>query len=570
MFSRPDYPVKETTGKPIPWAVCVSTVEQKGSPPPCDLEQGIPDQEPQPPGKNSNSYQYPGPVALSLLTIGICLSVFLVSLDRTIITTAIPRITDDFRSTNSVGWYGSAYLIAACALQPTYGRIFTLFDIKSTYLLSVAIFEIGSLICAVAPNSTALIVGRAIAGWGSAGILTGCFVVVAHSVPLQKRPVYTAAVGMMFGVGAAVGPLLGGVFTGLATWRWCFYFNLPVGSVTLAVIALCFKPSKFASQNRPFFQRILQLDLIGNALLLGAFVMLFLALEFNGQQYPWSSPTLIGLLVGFGVALITFLGWQWHMKERALMVPSILLQRSVVASCLAALFIYATMLMHAYYLPIWFQAVKGASAVGSGVDMLAYTLSNAILSLLAGIVVTKTGYYAPPAIIGTAIATVGCGLLCTLQPSTPSPKWIGYQILASAGLGMAVQQGFIAVQRVLPLDQVPIATAAVTCFQSLGGAVFVSVGNNILQNGLLAASDAHRLPGVDIRAIVAAGATRFRSEVPEDSLPAVIRVYNHAFQHVFTAAVVLAGLALVSTLALEWKSVKTSEGDKTERLQSES
>jgi hypothetical protein len=159
--------------------------------------------------------QSTSPVALSLLLLGICLAVLLISLDRTIITTvstvlarsstpqltiskAIPDITNEFHSTDSVGWYGSAYLVTACAFQPTYGKIFTLFDTKWTFLHSVALFEIGSLICAVAPNSAILIIGRAIAGWGSAGMLTGAFVVIAKAVPLRKRPLYTAAIGVMY------------------------------------------------------------------------------------------------------------------------------------------------------------------------------------------------------------------------------------------------------------------------------------------------------------------------------------------------------------------------------------
>ena len=133
---------------------------------------------------------------------------------------AIPRITDDFHSYDDVGWYGSAYLVTAGALQPIYGRVFTLFNIKWSFLCALGIFELGSLICGIAPNSVALIIGRAIAGWGSAGILTGSFVVVSHAVPLHRRPVYSAVVGVMFGVGAIVGPLLGGLFTEDVTWRW--------------------------------------------------------------------------------------------------------------------------------------------------------------------------------------------------------------------------------------------------------------------------------------------------------------------------------------------------------------
>jgi MFS family permease len=110
---------------------------------------------------------------------------------------AIPFITNEFHSSDDIGWYGSAYLLTASAFQPLYGRIFTLFNMKWSYLASIGTFLIGSLVCGIAPNSLTLIIGRALAGLGSAGILTGSFVVVAHAVPLAKRPLFTAIVGLM-------------------------------------------------------------------------------------------------------------------------------------------------------------------------------------------------------------------------------------------------------------------------------------------------------------------------------------------------------------------------------------
>lgn len=505
-------------------------------------------------------HEYPGPLALSLLTVGICLSVFLVSLDRTIVATAIPRITDDFHSSDDVGWYGSAYLVTAGALQPIYGRIFIMFNIKWSFLCALGIFELGSLICGVAPNSVTLIVGRAIAGWGSAGILTGSFVVVAHAVPLQRRPVFSAAVGVMFGLGAIVGPLLGGAFTDFVTWRWCFYFNLPVCGATVVSMILLFRPHKDVQQSdKPLLEKILALDLIGNFLLIVAAVMLFLALQFNEQYWAWGSPRIIGLLVGSGVTAIIFVLWQWRQDDRALLPPSIILQRSVAASCLGAFFIYGTFLIHAYYLPIWFQAVKNDTAIMSGVSVIAYVISNALFSVIAGISVSKIGYFAPPAIIGAAIGTVGCGLLSTLQVDSGPGRWVGYQVVTSAGLGMAVQQGVIAVQTVLTLEQIPIGIAAIISMQSLGGAIFVSVGNNILQNILDEASAANNLPGIDVKAVIAAGATQFRSIVPAESLPALLTAYNFALQRVFIAAIPLSGLAFIVALRLEWRSVRVKK-----------
>ena len=147
--------------------------------------------------QNPDEHNYPKPFALALLLLGISLTAFVVALDRTIVATAIPRITDDFHSPGDAGWYGSAYLLTSCAFQPIYGRVFSHFDVRWSFLSALSLFELGSLICGVAPSSVVLIVGRAIAGLGCAGVFAGALVIIAASMPLEKRPVYTALVGSM-------------------------------------------------------------------------------------------------------------------------------------------------------------------------------------------------------------------------------------------------------------------------------------------------------------------------------------------------------------------------------------
>lgn len=336
-----------------------------------------------------------------------------------------------------------------------------------------------------------------------------------------------------------------------------FYFNLPVCGATVISMVLFFKPHKDVQESdKPLLKKILALDLIGNFLLIVAAVMLFLALQFNAQYWSWGSARIIGLLIGSGTTAVIFILWQWRQDDNALLPPRIILQRSVAASCLGAFFIYGTFLVHAYYLPIWFQAIKNDTAIMSGVSLIAYVTGNALFSVIAGVSVSRFGYFAPPAIIGAAIGTVGCGLLSTLNVDSGPGRWVGYQILTSAGLGMAVQQGVIAVQTVLTLEQIPVGIAAVISMQSLGGAVFVSVGNNILQNILDQASAAKNLSGIDVKAVIAAGATQFRSIVPAESLPALLIAYNYALQRVFIAAIPLSGLAFIVALRLEWRSVR--------------
>jgi hypothetical protein len=357
-------------------------------------------------------------------------------------------------------------------------------------------------------------------------------------------------------VGATARPLLGGVFTDLVTWRWCFYLNLPVGGATVFAMLLHFHPpKKYALMGKPFLYRTLELDLVGNMILLCASIMLFLALQYTEQQIPWSSAQVIGLLTGSGLTFIVFCIWQWWKQDGTLMPPRILRQRTVAAACAAGFFIYSAILIQAYYLPIWFQTVKGDSAIHSGVNMIPYVVANALFSLLAGIFVSKNGYFTAPAIIGMMIGTVGSGLISTIRPNTSS-KWIGYEILASAGIGMAIQQGFTAVQIVLPLDEVAIGTATVVAFQSLGGAVFVSVGNTILQNSLISAANHNELPGVNIQAVIDAGAADFRKLVTPEQLPALLNVYNRALRKVFVAGIPMAGLAVLACACMEWRNIK--------------
>ena len=432
-------------------------------------------------------------------------------------------------------------------------------------MLALAVFEVGSLVCALAPSSTPFIIGRAVAGSGAGGVLSGSYVITARTVPMKIRPAYIAAVSMMFSIGAIVAPLIGGALTEHVTWRWCFYINLPVGMPVLVGIAMFFRlPTgshhSHAKSSTP--SKLVSLDLLGAILLLGAAAMLLLAMQYAADGIPWRSPLVAGLLAGAAVTTAVFAFWLTIRGDQALIPPRILKQMTVLTSTIANVAMYAAPVIYIYFLPIYFQAIKGKSIVGSAVDLLPLIVACSVFSIVAGVLVTKTRYFTPPAIVGTALAVIGAGLFTTIQASTPTAPWAGFEIVSGVGLGLALQQGFFGVQAVLPPEDIPVGTSLMTIAQSLGGALGVSIGNVVLLCKLRGAGDhLERTVGLNIEKTIHAGATGFQSFVTGDALNLLLDVYNDALVWVLVMATVLAGVAFVASCFMEMRPtvVRTKE-----------
>lgn len=260
----------------------------------------------------SNASSEPAYPATSevLVIIGcLMLVLFLVALDRLIIGVAIPSITDEFDSLGDVGWYGSAYLLTSCAFMLLMGKIYTFVSPKRVYLGSLVVFEVGSAVCGTAPNSTALIIGRAIAGLGNAGLFQGAVVIIVYIVPLHKRPQYMGLGGSMFGIASAIGPLLGGAFTDGPGWRWCFYINLPCGLLVFLLLAIFLRipPEMLKRDSTTWKEKASRMDPVGTFFFLPCIISLLLALQWGSVTYSWSNARVIVLLVLAGVLLVVFL-----------------------------------------------------------------------------------------------------------------------------------------------------------------------------------------------------------------------------------------------------------------------
>ncbi|KAJ5090236.1 Major facilitator superfamily domain general substrate transporter [Penicillium argentinense] len=507
-------------------------------------------------GKNAADFELTG-LQLFIVIFGLALAIFHMSLDSSILATAIPRITSQFNSTSDIGWYGSAYSFAMCALQPTSGKLLASFNLKWTFISCIAVFELGSLLCALSINSPMLIIGRAIAGAGAAGCLTGAFCIVAVSLPLEKRPVYIGILQSTYGVAAIIGPILGGVFTEHATWRWCFWINLPIGALTIFILVFFFKPPTQDSTSRPpILERLEGLDMFGLILFAPAIIMILLAVQWGGTTYPWKSGTVIGLFVG-GIGLgLVFALWQVYRGDRAMIPPRLVTERTMFFACSTEFFAMGAVFISIYYLPEWFQVIKGASPTKSGLMYLPLALSDVLSATLTGASLKYLGYPNPYMILGTVLMSVATGLFSTFTMTTNHNLWIPFQVLQGLGVGMTLSMPYVATQTALKPEDIAVGTAMLQSFQFFGASVWLAAGESIFENKLVAQLSAAMFSQKEIEEILSAGSAEVRSVVQEAQLSDVLDAFNYALTKTFYVAASVAALSFFLSLGMRWKSVK--------------
>jgi MFS family permease len=309
------------------------------------------------------------------------------------------------------------------------GKIFKYFSAKWTLVVLVGIFTVGTVLCAAAPTSNAFIVGRAISGIGAAGCTVGAQVILVEILPLRKRPKYQGAIGAIFGIASVIGPLAGGAFTSKVSWRACFYFSIPIAGIALAGLVFILPPNPPPNKlEGTFSEKIWKFDPIGNCLVAPGITFVLLAVQWGGILYPWNSPRVIALLVVGCLLCVAFVISQIYLGETGTCPPRIMKQRSMAASTIVQVCLGAPLIITSFYIPIYFQAIKGTTANEAGKRLLPYFLSTVLFVIATGILISKFGRYTPFLIVGCAILVVGCGLLSTLNFASGIGMWLGYQV----------------------------------------------------------------------------------------------------------------------------------------------
>ncbi|KAK4454208.1 sulfate permease [Podospora aff. communis PSN243] len=467
-----------------------------------------------------NKPTYPNTLSRFLICLGLFLSVLCFGLDPTIITTAVAKITSDFNALEH------RLLI--------FGKLYSELDMKWLYLAALAIFEAGSVICAAAPNSASLIIGRAIAGLGAAGMITGVFLIIEHIAPLQSRPKITGMVGGAMGIAQVV-------------------VNLPRGAVTfVAVFVLVNVPKSdaLADSKKTEYQRlagiIRRFDLLGTVVLLPAIVSLLLALQWGGTEYAWGFWRVITTLVVFGVATLVWVGIQYRAGDDATVPLRIIRGRSIISAMWFIFCIIAVLVIFVQYVTIWSQARLGVSAYQSGINLLAATVSMSVTFIAAGFLTSKIGYYVPPIIASTIITCISCGLITRFNLDTARAYWIP-SLLLLTGIGIGAQQPFTIPQTVLIGPDISLGTSIIIFSQTLSGTIFISIANNIFY------------PPTRLRAHEPSSCRGSRGcslgRYPGE-IEGLLEAYAATLGKVWIVMVVMACLSIFGVVFPEWRSVK--------------
>lgn len=415
------------------------------------------------------------PASVRWALLGVMLAMLLSMLDNTIVGTAMPTIVGDLGGFEQLSWVVSAYMLATAVTTPIWGKFGDLFGRKSMYLISIAVFLVGSALSGAAQNMPELIGFRILQGIGAGGIGAGAFALIGTVVPPRLRGAYQGMTAGVMAIGTVGGPLIGGVVTDLLGWRWIFYMNIPLGIITLVWCWLLLKV--------PHQKRKAVIDWLGIVLLGVVVTALVLGATWAGTTYAWGSWQIIGCGIVALVALAALILWERSFSEPVLPLE-IFAHRNFR---IAAVMIFAggaAMFGATLYLPLFQQTVQGASATNSGLLLLPLMAGNLLVSQVVGTIMTRTGRYKIFPILGTLLLAVALGLFATMGVGTPFWLTCIYMLIAGIGLGCLLQMSTTIAQNSVDLRHMGAASASVNLFRTLGGSIGVAIFGSLFTNAV--------------------------------------------------------------------------------------
>ncbi|SPO05492.1 related to multidrug resistance protein fnx1 [Cephalotrichum gorgonifer] len=485
------------------------------------------------------------------IQLAIMSNVFLYGFDGTITASTYAVISSEFDSANMVSWLTTSYLITSTAFQPLYGRFSDIFGRRICFFISSATFGLGCLGCGLSEHIVVLNCMRALTGFGGGGLMTIATIVNSDMIPFRKRGMYQALQNGMFGFGAVSGASFGGLVADHIGWRWCFLLQVPISIFALILGTLVVKNPEGGFGLENTFESIwTKVDLSGTFVLVTAVTIQLLGLSLGGNELPWSSPIVIGLLVTSILLLALFLTIESRTKA-APVIPLRLLRGSLpvlteIANVCVGLAAYA----YLFILPLFFQVVLEDSATQAGTRLSIPSLATPLGGLVSGIIMSRWGKLIWLIRLGAAIMFLGNALVTSL--AFEDSHWKYFIYIFPANLGQGIVYPAILFTTLASFDHADHAVSASTVYliRSLGSVWGVAITSAIVQTTL-----SIRLPDAlgdiedksriidEIRHSVAA----LKDLSPEIRFMARL-VYYEGIQYALTASTVFAGVAFIASL----------------------
>ncbi|MFI8324027.1 MFS transporter [Streptomyces sp. NPDC085529] len=485
------------------------------------------------------------PRRVRLVFFGLMLALLLAALEQMIVATALPKIVGELQGLDRMSWAITAYLLTSTIGLPVYGKLGDLLGRKSVFLFAIVVFVIGSGLAGWSRSMDELIAFRALQGVGAGGLMIGVQAIIADIVPARERGRYMGLIGAAFGLASVAGLLLGGFFTDHVSWRWCFYFNVPFGLVTLAVVAAVLRLPKPKARGR--------FDVLGTLLLAAASTCLVLLTSWGGTEYAWDDRVILGLGCGAAGTVLLFLVVEHRAPEP--LIPLRLFRDSVfTVTSLVGAVVGIALFGAASYLPSFLQMVEGASATESGLLMLPLMGGIVVASVVSGQLISRTGRYKVYPLIGSALAVVGMALLSRMDIGTPRLTHSLWQAVLGTGIGLIMPVLILAVQNSVRPADLGTATSAHNYFRQIGGSVGAAIFGTLFAARLDSAL-ADRLPAVQSSAAALPPAEAITPQTVHALPPALrdlyIQAYADAMPRIFLYLVPVLVLGLVLAFFLK-------------------
>lgn len=406
-----------------------------------------------------------------LVFTGLALGMFVASLSQTIVGPAMPRIVAELGGMDHYSWIATAAMLASAVIVPIVGKFSDMFGRRPFYLGGLAVFMLGAVLSGMAQDFWFLVFSRALQGLGMGTLMPLSQTIIGDIIPPRQRGRYQGIMGAVFGLSSVAGPLLGGSITDAFGWRWLFYLTLPLGILAFAFIWRHLHLDTHSGEGR--------IDVLGILTLSPGLVLALLATSWGGSSYAWDSPTIIGMFAAAGALLAGFVAVELRASDPLL--PLGMLARPVVAlSVIASFAISIAMFGAIIYIPVYAQGVLGVSATGSGAILIPLNVAMILMSIIAGLLISRTGGYKGVLVTGGLVMTAGYWLLTRLTHTDPSWHLTVAMIVIGLGLGMSMQVYTLVVQNAVPQRELGVATAAVQFFRNVGSAVGVAVLGTVM------------------------------------------------------------------------------------------